>query len=123
MLLEKRTRQRRVQRVAIASELLSATGDGDAPPSAMSDATASTAELRLQLDLVAAVARLSDGRIETIGGTVTFGRGVLSGMQLDVHVHSGDIDLSVPAARSPALDLSSRAGATMLSALRQSPVN
>ena len=65
----------------------------------------------------------ADGRIETIGGTVTFGSGVLNGVQLDIQTHSGGIAIAVPATRSPVLELSSRAGATALPTLRQSSAN
>ncbi len=65
----------------------------------------------------------ADGRIETIGGSVTFRSGVLAGMQLDVQTHAGAINLSVPAARAPALDLATRAAPVVFPTLAQSPAN
>ena len=65
----------------------------------------------------------ADGRVETIGGDVTFNGGMLANMQLDVQTHAGAINLFVPAARSPVLDLASRAAKVVLPKLLQSPAN
>lgn len=65
----------------------------------------------------------ADGRVETIGGNVNFRSGLLAGMQLDVQTHAGAINLSVPVARAPALDLSSRAAPVVLPKLAQSAVH
>ncbi|WP_373057737.1 DUF4097 family beta strand repeat-containing protein [Gemmatimonas sp.] len=64
-----------------------------------------------------------DGRVETIGGNVTFRSGSLAGMQLDIQTHAGAITLLLAAARAPALDLSSRAAPPLLPKLVQSPAN
>ena len=64
-----------------------------------------------------------DGRVETIGGNVTFRSGSLAGMQLDIQTHAGAIALLLPAARAPALDLSSRGARPVLPKLAQSPAN
>jgi len=61
MLLQERTRQRRVRRVAIASELVSSARAGETHTTAVPDVTTSAPDIGLRLDLETAIARLPDG--------------------------------------------------------------
>lgn len=65
----------------------------------------------------------AEGRVETIGGDVTLTGGPLGGATLDVQTHAGTITLGVLAARSPLLDLSSRAGPVQMPKLVQAAAN
>lgn len=60
-LQQERTRQRRVQRVAVESELSSNAGAGAAHALATSVATTSTLDIGFRVDLETAIARLPDG--------------------------------------------------------------
>ncbi|MES2521798.1 MAG: RNA polymerase sigma factor [Gemmatimonadota bacterium] len=61
MLVNERTRERRSQRVAIASELQPASDKGGRLPAALSDVAVSTLDIGLRLDLEQAIARLPEG--------------------------------------------------------------
>ncbi len=61
MLLEERTRRRRVQRVAVASEIAPDSHHGDTASMGLPDRAASTVDIGLHLDLETAIARLPEG--------------------------------------------------------------
>ncbi|WP_373059583.1 RNA polymerase sigma factor [Gemmatimonas sp.] len=60
-LLQERTRRRRVQRVAVESELISNAGVGEALATAVPDAITPALDIGLRVDLETAIARLPDG--------------------------------------------------------------
>ncbi|HYW30946.1 MAG TPA: DUF4097 family beta strand repeat-containing protein [Gemmatimonas sp.] len=82
-----------------------------------------TASVATVSGLVSLADFTADGRVETIGGDVTLLGGSLGGATLDVQTHSGNIALGVMAARSPVLDVASRAGPVKLPPLVQSAAN
>lgn len=53
---------------------------------------------------------LASGRIETIGGAIALTTGSLAKEAIELQTHSGNIALTLDAARTPRLQLSSRAG-------------
>ncbi len=74
------------------------------------DGVAGTASVATVSGPVSLKSFTAEGRVETIGGTIAVNGGSLDGSTLELQTHAGAIDLTLDAARSPLLDLSTRAG-------------